>query len=181
MGKAPSLVIFWVLHSHFEMSAKWAKLPNVPWCMWELILFMLNSVPLEITPFIWFLTKETFFFFFFFFIMTAENEQPTLVGTHLQRYYQFAFSFRVVIHVHSSWNSVYWLELNIRHEEPGQICCQCMVGHCEEQPLQVFPFPPPIQSWFQPHQILNWSDGNRLGGQWKWNRRERCQISLRAF
>lgn len=38
-AKPPAWRILQDLHPHVEMSAKSAKLPNVPWCIWELTLF----------------------------------------------------------------------------------------------------------------------------------------------
>lgn len=69
-------VVLQGLHSHFEMSAKWARLPNVPvWgssrhSKWELVYSV---------PFIWFLTKGTFFFF----VTKAENGGNQLFQGHI--------------------------------------------------------------------------------------------------
>lgn len=38
-AKPPAWRILQDLHSHVETSVKSAKLPNVPWCIWELTLF----------------------------------------------------------------------------------------------------------------------------------------------
>lgn len=87
-AKPMARVVLQDLHSHSEMSAKWARLPNVP-NMWEFTLFQVGVDE--------FCASGNYLFYLIpdqrnlFFITIAENGQPALLGTHLKRYYHLHF------------------------------------------------------------------------------------------